>query len=195
MASINPPRIQFKRSITPGAVPSPGDLLVGEIAINLYDQIIYTKNDSDEIISIGGGNTEGLDSDLSNLGLNDLLDVDLTTIVPKHGHVLTYDSDAETWVSTFSETITELRRETAFATDGQNAFVLLHEPTGAVQVARNAMVLNSNATYLDSDGVTVIYVPANNNNREMEDGDQMDFTYNVSITSIIPAFEIDGGGA
>jgi hypothetical protein len=55
--------IQLKRTSVPGKVPLPEDLAVGEIAINFADQLIYTKNGYDEIISIGGAN---IDSEIAN---------------------------------------------------------------------------------------------------------------------------------
>ena len=42
MAVFTPPTIQFKRSITAGNKPTTADLLVGEIAVNLRDRIIYS---------------------------------------------------------------------------------------------------------------------------------------------------------
>ena len=55
MANIPP--IQFKRSETPGAVPNPADMLPGEIAINIADQKIFTK-DSDGVIKNMGFHTK-----------------------------------------------------------------------------------------------------------------------------------------
>ena len=53
--------IQFKRKVTTGA-PSVGDLLQGEIAINFADQLIYTKDDTNTIITLGGGGSGAVDS-------------------------------------------------------------------------------------------------------------------------------------
>lgn len=53
MPAFTPPPIQFKRSITVGNKPTDSDLLVGEIAINLRDRVIYTKNDSEIIVQLG----------------------------------------------------------------------------------------------------------------------------------------------
>lgn len=43
-----------KRSTVAGKVPVTGDLVTGEIAINLTDKKIYTKDGSGTIVAIGG---------------------------------------------------------------------------------------------------------------------------------------------
>jgi len=45
--------ITFKRSNVPGKLPSPGDLSVGEFAINFADKRIYTKSPEGDIIIVG----------------------------------------------------------------------------------------------------------------------------------------------
>ncbi len=42
------------RSSTPGAVPAASDVAVGEIAINLADRKLYTKDAAGKILTIGG---------------------------------------------------------------------------------------------------------------------------------------------
>jgi hypothetical protein len=59
----NFPPIQFKRSSTLGARPTDSDIRVGELAINLRDRLLFTKDDSDRIIEIGG--SSDIDSDIS----------------------------------------------------------------------------------------------------------------------------------
>ena len=44
--------IKIKRSETPGSVPGVGDLETHEIAMNVSDQKIYTKNASGDIVQI-----------------------------------------------------------------------------------------------------------------------------------------------
>lgn len=51
-------KIRIKRTVTPGAVPAADSLLQGELAINLYDRKIYTKDHANtvvELTSSGGG--------------------------------------------------------------------------------------------------------------------------------------------
>ena len=49
-----PSVIQVKYSSTPGAAPTTGDCTVaGEIAFNLADKKIYTRNGSDTIVQMG----------------------------------------------------------------------------------------------------------------------------------------------
>ena len=63
MASFPP--IQFKRSIVAGAQPTDSDILIGELALNLRDRIIFTKDDSDRIIQLG--QNDDYDSELLSL--------------------------------------------------------------------------------------------------------------------------------
>lgn len=48
--------IRLKRSSVPGKVPEANDLIVGEIAVNTADGIIYTKHSDNSIRSIGNVN-------------------------------------------------------------------------------------------------------------------------------------------
>jgi len=87
MADLQP--IQFKRSSTPNSVPTSSQLLVGELAINLADGVIYTKNDSDKVFALASfydsdirlihHNYKAADSDtLIDIGV--ILDSDLPRI-------------------------------------------------------------------------------------------------------------------
>tara|TARA_Y100000114_G_scaffold48779_1_gene44419 strand:- start:6931 stop:8250 length:1320 start_codon:yes stop_codon:yes gene_type:complete len=49
MASV----IKLKRSSTPGATPSASDLEVGEVALNLADRVIYSKQAGGAVVRIG----------------------------------------------------------------------------------------------------------------------------------------------
>ncbi len=46
-------------STTSGNVPSAGNMLTGEIAINATDRVLYTKNGSGNVVAIGNGATGG----------------------------------------------------------------------------------------------------------------------------------------
>jgi hypothetical protein len=46
--------IKLKRSFTTGSVPSAGDLVTGEVAINPTDGKMWTKNSDNEIVLLGG---------------------------------------------------------------------------------------------------------------------------------------------
>lgn len=55
-------QIQFKRSKVAGVRPTPAQLAEGELAINLKDRLLFTKDDSGAIIDLGfakGGNIDG----------------------------------------------------------------------------------------------------------------------------------------
>lgn len=46
--------VQIKRSETTGAEPAAGDLQVGELAVNLVDKKIFSKNSSGDVVALGG---------------------------------------------------------------------------------------------------------------------------------------------
>lgn len=49
--------IQIKRSSTAAAVPTAGQLAVGELAVNLNDRKLFSKNNAGTVIQLGGGAT------------------------------------------------------------------------------------------------------------------------------------------
>jgi hypothetical protein len=51
MANLNV--IKIKNSTVPGKVPKPDDIQRAELAINLVDKKIYTKDQNDDIIELG----------------------------------------------------------------------------------------------------------------------------------------------
>jgi hypothetical protein len=46
------PKLVFKRSSVTSKIPLPGDLDIGELAINLADKKIFSKNVSNEVIDL-----------------------------------------------------------------------------------------------------------------------------------------------
>jgi len=51
---------KIKRSTVPGRIPLSSDLEVGELAINLADELLYSKNTSNTVFAVGaqqGNNT------------------------------------------------------------------------------------------------------------------------------------------
>jgi hypothetical protein len=48
-----PTIIKPKRTETANAIPTSDDLEVGELAINIADRVIYTKNTNNDIVIIG----------------------------------------------------------------------------------------------------------------------------------------------
>lgn len=82
-------RIKPKKSSTAGEVPQAADLEVAELAVNTADGKLFVKHTDDSIkeISGGGGATT----------IDDLADVDTSTVAPTDGQVLTWDNAAGQW--------------------------------------------------------------------------------------------------
>ena len=53
-----PTIMQLKRSETASAVPTAGQIAVGELAVNLADGTLYSKKTDGSIIEVGGYNPE-----------------------------------------------------------------------------------------------------------------------------------------
>jgi hypothetical protein len=102
-------KITFFRSNTPDAVPTTAVLSEGEIAVNLADRKIYSRNNNDEIVELSGGNNHThvseditdlesvvnnyIDARISNI--SDLDDVDTTGVAD--GDTLIYNSTTGNW--------------------------------------------------------------------------------------------------
>jgi len=101
---------QIKRSSVPGRVPTSSDIEIGELAINLADKILYSKDGAGTVFGISSeGNTTletvllalydfptesyGLFSDpnTSEFGENLLVEYDCKTTFPSGSGVLTKD--------------------------------------------------------------------------------------------------------
>lgn len=52
---MNSAYVQIKRTSVVGRVPSPCELAVGELAVNLADRTLYTKTESGEVIALCSG--------------------------------------------------------------------------------------------------------------------------------------------
>ncbi|ARW58228.1 long tail fiber distal subunit [Serratia phage X20] len=66
MATLKP--IQFKRSKTAGSRPLPEQVLEGELALNLEDRMIFTKDDEGNIIDLGFAKGGRVDGDIVQVG-------------------------------------------------------------------------------------------------------------------------------
>ena len=63
MASV----IKLKRSSSAGSIPATGDLEVGEIALNLADRVIYSKNNAGDIIRLGEAELANTNAYIANV--------------------------------------------------------------------------------------------------------------------------------
>lgn len=61
-------QIQFKRSKTAGARPSASVLAEGELAINLKDRVLFTKDDQGNIIDLGFAKGGSIDGNVIHIG-------------------------------------------------------------------------------------------------------------------------------
>ena len=51
--------VQIKRSETASAIPTSGQLAIGELALNLTDKKLFSKKTDGTIVSIGGVGVDG----------------------------------------------------------------------------------------------------------------------------------------
>ena len=112
----------------------------------------------------------------------DLWDVSSTVLNNEHHDILTWDSDQQLWIPRKTVHLTR-RSEQHFAVQGQTKFVLDYTPTSDVLVARNGIIIPSDAFTLDSD--TVTYIPANNANDVIDSDDDVIFDYFTGENAIV----------
>lgn len=55
--------IVIYKSETASTLPAAGNLAVGELAVNIADRKLYTKNSSEEVVELSGGNNHTHDSE------------------------------------------------------------------------------------------------------------------------------------
>lgn len=76
--------VQIKRSSVPGKKPQDSDLEVGELAVNLYDGILYSKNTTGNVIVVGSSTTsnviEGANLYFSNVRAIDAVELAVTKL-------------------------------------------------------------------------------------------------------------------
>lgn len=60
-----PNTIIHKKSSTPGAIPAPGSLAAGELAVNTADGVVYLKKDDGTVVASGGTATGAAGGDLA----------------------------------------------------------------------------------------------------------------------------------
>ena len=80
MADIK--QIQFKRTSTAGKKPLPADLAQGEIAINLADRVLFTKDANNAIIDLGFAKGGTVDGDVTINGATYIKELTIGNIIP-----------------------------------------------------------------------------------------------------------------
>lgn len=129
-----------KRSSVAGKVPLSTDLQVGEIAVNLADGLIYTKNAGGTVITLGGGGS-GVASFNTRTGVVTLTSADVTTAL---GATPVYTTTNQTIAGdkTFSG-LTNFTNGRAQVQSAGSAMWEMHIPG-----------THARGLYLSSDGVT-----------------------------------------
>lgn len=89
--------IQFKRSGVADAVPTTSDLVLGELAVNYYDGVVFLKQDngSESIVELDVAQIANVEQ------LSDLDDINLSSL--SSGNILRYDGTD--WVSVSKDTV------------------------------------------------------------------------------------------
>lgn len=132
-------KIKPRRSALPNTPPTTANIEQYEIAMNTADKKLYTRDGSDNIITIGAGN-------LSGLG-----DVAITS--PANGQNLTYNSSTGKWQNSTAAGAGDV---TGPASSTDNALVRFDGTTG--KLIQNSPATLSDAGALDVANVTSDYV-------------------------------------
>jgi hypothetical protein len=128
--------IQIKRSSTAAAVPLAGQLEPGELAVNLTDKLLYTKNNTDVVVSLTPvkawvrfvGNT-GVILDSSNVSSvtkvsTGIYDVTFTNAQPNANYGFSVSSGAgQTGVRATTTTVLRVQTENSSGAVVDSGFV------------------------------------------------------------------------
>lgn len=118
--------VQIKRSSIPGKQPNVADLQVGELAINLADALLYSKDTTGNIIQIGGSGGSGNTS----ISYNDLT----TANVVELNNLYYTNTRVESYVSTLGYALSS-DLTTANVTEGINLYYTNARARTAISVA------------------------------------------------------------
>ena len=108
-------KIRPKRSITPGAVPSANVLDIGELAINLSDQRLFTKDGSNSVIALGGGVGDVQSANTLYVG----------NLIPKADQTYNLGAPGNSWLSLYISANTIFLGNTALRSDGFGGLITL----------------------------------------------------------------------
>lgn len=109
-------KIRPKRSITPGAIPSANVLDTGELALNLADGLLYTKDGSNSIVSLGG-------NILSSVQAANTLYVG--NLIPKSDLTYSLGAPGSSWLNFYVSANTIFLGNTAIKSDGAGGLITL----------------------------------------------------------------------
>lgn len=127
-------KIKPKRSTVAGKIPTTTDLEIGEIALNLTDRVLYARDGSGAIVTIGGS------SSVSQL--DDLTDVVITS--PANNEVLAWDTTSSTWIN---QTASEAGLATESYVSTEIANLVASAPTTLDTLNELAAALNDDANF------------------------------------------------
>lgn len=109
-------KIRPKRSITPGAIPSANVLDTGELAVNLADGLLFTKDGSNSIISLGGNVVSAVQA------ANTLY---VGNLIPKADQIYNLGEPGAAWKTLYVAANTILIGSTALQSDGSGGLLTL----------------------------------------------------------------------
>jgi hypothetical protein len=127
-------KIKPKRSTVAGKIPTTTDLEIGEIALNLTDRVLYARDGSGAIVTIGGSSSVG--------ELDDLTDVVITS--PANNEVLAWDTTTGTWIN---QTASEAGLATESYVSTEIANLVASAPTTLDTLNELAAALNDDANF------------------------------------------------
>lgn len=133
-------KIRPKRSITSGAVPSANVLDIGELAINLADGILFTKDDSNSIVS------------LSSNAINAVQAADtlyVGNLIPKQDNFYTLGTPGNVWSTLYVAANTILIGSTALQSDGQGGILTLQANSFTGEIVSADPVLQNTSNIIE----------------------------------------------
>ena len=183
--------IQLKRSSTPGSIPDSANLAIGEPAVNLVDQVLYTKDASGTVKVIGAGTTSNI-AEGENLYFTN-------TRVYANVELIGYASNA--YVETRLETKANTADlNTSNVVEGSNLYFTntraIYAFTGGegISIASNGLLTASvESTQVESGGFvnsTVVIFPGSTGNKDYGENETgISNTRDAFGVSLIPIYD------
>jgi hypothetical protein len=199
-------KIILKKSSTAGAVPLTTDLEIGEVALNLADRKLYSKNNSGNVVPIGAAYvgttapTAPAEGDLWYDSTNDLLKAyngtawsaagyttlaalqDVTISAVATGEILKYDGTSAKWINnTLSEAGIAAVGHTHTSTNITDFTEAVQDIIGADVIAGTGITV----AYNDTTGKTTVTNSAPNQTVSISSGS------GITVTGTYPSFTVD----
>lgn len=166
--------IRLKRNSIPNRVPSSGQLVSGELAVNTYDGKVYLRKEDNAVIDIVAAQTSGIYAPLIS---------PVFTGIPIGPNPSTNNNSNQLATTSFVQSFTALqntvsRSSISVSVANYSSFNIVGGyPVGKLDLFQNGVKLLENADFTATDGISV------NLTRPAPSGSSLEYLVNYSTSS------------